>query len=110
MSTEIGIPVMASQALQGLHNMHPLAALSREEIKIVSTLIKKLWPPPTEIHFKVLTLLEPPKDQVLSYLEIEHGSNNTNLRNPAPDRRAWVNYYIRNTVGLCSWARSCIRT
>jgi primary-amine oxidase len=72
--------------------------LSKEEIKIVSGLIRGLWRSATEIHFKVITLQEPPKEQVLSYLEAEHAGGDTSLGSPGLDRRAWVNYYIKNTV------------
>jgi primary-amine oxidase len=95
MSTESSIP---SAAAQGAVTMHPLAALSAEELKIVSGLIKGLYPSTIEINFKVLTLKEPPKEQVLSYLEAEHAGGDALIKHAAPDRRAWVNYYIKNTA------------
>jgi primary-amine oxidase len=76
--------------------MHPLAALSEHEIKSVADLIRDRYPSPIEIHFKVITLQEPPKDQVLSYLEAEHAADGS--VHEGIDRRAWVNYYIKNTV------------
>jgi primary-amine oxidase len=78
--------------------MHPLAALSEHEIKAVAGLTKGLYSPATEIHFKVITLQEPPKDQVLSYLEAEHATGDALVQLKAIDRKAWVNYYIKNTV------------
>jgi primary-amine oxidase len=78
--------------------MHPLAALSEHEIKTVAGLIKGLYPSATEIHFKVITLQEPPKDQVLSYLEAEHAAGDVPFEHEALDRKAWVNYYVKNTV------------
>jgi hypothetical protein len=50
----------------------------------------------THVHFKVVTLQEPPKVEVLKYLEAEHG----NKPLPAISRKAFINYYIRNTVCL----------
>jgi primary-amine oxidase len=76
--------------------MHPLAALSEHEIKSVADLIRDRYPSPIEIHFKVITLQEPPKDQVLSYLEAEHATDGS--VHEGIDRRAWINYYIKNTV------------
>jgi primary-amine oxidase len=65
---------------------HPLAA----------NIIKASWPARTDVHFKVVTLQEPPKVEVLKYLEAEHG----NKPLPAISRKAFINYYIRNTVCL----------
>jgi len=73
---------------------HPLAALGEEEIEKVATLIRKLWAHDTALQFKVLTLQEPPKDEVLIYLDAEHGGRAL----PHLDRKAYVSYYIRNTV------------
>jgi primary-amine oxidase len=73
---------------------HPLAPLSAAEIKSAASTIRASWPAHTDLHFKVVTLQEPPKVEVLKYLEAEHGS--TSL--PAISRKAFINYYIRNTV------------
>ena len=73
---------------------HPLAYLNEHEIRFTATLIQKLWPSSTDIHFKVITLLEPPKDDLLEYFEAEHGKSAL----PTLHRKAWVNYYLRNTV------------
>ncbi|KAH8725539.1 copper amine oxidase [Phaeosphaeriaceae sp. PMI808] len=72
---------------------HPLAPLSATELQSAAASIKKSWPAHTNLHFKVVTLQEPPKVEVLKYLEAEHGR--TPL--PAVSRKAFVNYYIQNT-------------
>jgi len=73
---------------------HPLAALSAAEIAATAQLVKGAWPAQTDIHFKVITLQEPPKAEVVPYLEAEHSGGQT----PTIARKAFVNYYIRNTV------------
>lgn len=80
---------------------HPLAPLTANEITIAAGLVQRLWPNGTDLHYKAVTLEEPPKAQVLPYLEAEHG------RGPLPpiQRKAFVNYYLRNTVCV-----SCILT
>jgi primary-amine oxidase len=73
---------------------HPLAPLSASELQNAAAIIKASWPAHTDLHFKVVTLQEPPKASVLPFLEAEHGG--TSL--PEIPRKAFVNYYIRNTV------------
>jgi len=75
---------------------HPLAALSAAEISATAQLVKGAWPAQTDIHFKVVTLQEPPKAEVVPYLEAEHSGG----QRPTIARKAFVNYYIRNTVSL----------
>ncbi|KAF2759945.1 hypothetical protein EJ05DRAFT_437265 [Pseudovirgaria hyperparasitica] len=72
---------------------HPLAPLAAEEIAAAAHLIKATWPPNTDFCFKVITLDEPAKLRVLPYLEAEHLGERT----PQLDRKAFVNYYLRNT-------------
>jgi len=74
---------------------HPLAPLSASELQSASSIIKASWPEHTDLHFKVVTLQEPPKAQVLKYLEAEHNGGSL----PVISRKAFINYYIRNTVG-----------
>lgn len=74
--------------------MHPLAPLSTSELTSAASILKASWPARTDLHFKVVTLEEPPKSEVLQYLDAEH--NNKPL--PSIPRKAFVNYYIRNTV------------
>ncbi|OMP85109.1 Copper amine oxidase 1 [Diplodia seriata] len=72
---------------------HPLAPLTGDEIKAASAIIQGAWPQGTNLHFKAVTLEEPPKAEVVPYLEAEHsGAPRPNIR-----RKAFVNYYIRNT-------------
>lgn len=73
---------------------HPLAPLSASEITTAASTIKASWPAHTDLHFKVITLQEPPKVEVLRYLEAEHAGKSR----PAISRKAFLNYYIRNTV------------
>jgi primary-amine oxidase len=74
--------------------VHPFAPLSGDEIRIAAGLIKAQWPAQADFHFKVLTLAEPPKAEVLPYLEAEKSGRPL----PRIARKAWINYYIRNTV------------
>jgi primary-amine oxidase len=74
--------------------LHPLAPLSAAELQTAASIIKASWPAHTDLHFKVVTLQEPPKAEVLKYLEAEHG----NKPLPLVSRKAFINYYIRNTV------------
>ncbi|CAN9456973.1 unnamed protein product [Alternaria alternata] len=72
---------------------HPLSALSASELRNAAAIIKASWPAHTDLHFKVVTLQEPPKAEVLKYLEAEHSGKPV----PSISRKAFVNYYIRNT-------------
>lgn len=73
---------------------HPLCPITASEIQQTARLIKGSWPSKTDIHFKGITLEEPAKAQLVPYLEAEHRHNKL----PSIDRRAFVSYYIRNTV------------
>lgn len=73
---------------------HPLAPLSASEITSAAAIIRASWPAHTDLHFKVVTLEEPPKAEVLRYLDAEH----TGRPLPSISRKAFLNYYIRNTV------------
>ncbi|RYO53315.1 hypothetical protein AA0116_g10573 [Alternaria tenuissima] len=72
---------------------HPLSALSASELRNAAAIIKASWLAHTDLHFKVVTLQEPPKAEVLKYLEAEHSGKPV----PSISRKAFVNYYIRNT-------------
>ena len=74
--------------------VHPLCPITASEIKHSVDLIKGCWPPRTNFHFKTITLEEPAKAELVPYLEAEH----TGSRLPRIDRRAFLSYYIRNTV------------
>lgn len=75
---------------------HPLAPLTASELTSAAAIIKASWPAHTDLHFKVVTLEEPPKAEVVRYLDAEHSGK------PLPPirRTAFLNYYIRNTVIL----------
>lgn len=77
---------------------HPLSPLTALEISTSSQLIHRLYPPPTDLHFKAVTLQEPPKAQIVPYLEAEH----VRSKKSPIDRTSFVCYYIRNTVSLKS--------
>lgn len=73
---------------------HPLGPLTADEISHSSALIRAQWPEGTGFIFKVLTLFEPPKAELVPYLEAERAG-----QTPKPiDRKSQVVYYLRNTV------------
>lgn len=73
---------------------HPLAPINAEEIKQAAALIKAQWPAGTDIHFKALTLEEPPKAETVPYLEAAfHGHDLPHI-----ERKVFAAYYLRNTV------------
>ena len=76
---------------------HPLAPLSAQEIQAASSLIYNQWPENTDLQFKVITLNEPAKAEMVPYLEAEFQEQ----RLPSIDRRVMVAYYIRKTVSMC---------
>lgn len=99
MSTEIDIATSTSAPAAQVGKSttaHPLAPLSASELQAAAQIIKASWPAHTSLQFKVVTLEEPPKAEVLSYLDAEH----SNKPLPSISRTAFVNYYIRNTVWL----------
>ena len=79
---------------------HPLSPLTSREIAKASALSKGLYPPHTDLQFKVVALEEPEKAQLVPYLEAEHAGR----RPPSLDRRAFICYYLRHTVRTCSAA------
>ena len=94
MFVEVLTTTMMATTSRVASNGHPFSSLNESEIRDVARLIRNQWPESTEIQFKVLTLLEPPKEEALLYLDAEHGQ----FTLPFIERRAWVNYYIRKTV------------
>lgn len=74
---------------------HPLGPLTGDEISQSTALIRAQWPDATKFVFKIVTLLEPPKAELVPYLEAEKTAGQT----PTPiDRKSQVVYYLRNTV------------
>lgn len=73
---------------------HPLGPLSAHEISQSSALIRGEWPEGTKFQFKILTLLEPPKTELVPYLAAERAGEK-----PKPiERKSQVVYYLRTTV------------
>ena len=75
---------------------HPLCPLTASEISDTAQLINSLWPSNVDLLFKVITLEEPQKKHFVPYLDAEHAGRNL----PRIDRKAFVAYYLRNTVSL----------
>ena len=73
---------------------HPLCPLTASEISTTAELVRSVWPANTDLRFKVITLDEPAKKSMIPYLEAEHGGKPL----PSIPRKAFVSYYIRNTV------------
>jgi len=93
MATEI-IATDAMPRTTKTESAHPLAPLSASELQRAAAIVKASWPAHTDLHFKVVTLQEPPKAEVLPYLEAEHNGQPV----PTISRKAFINYYVRNTV------------
>ena len=79
---------------------HPISPLTSREIVKASALVKGLYPPHTDLQFKVVALEEPAKAHLVPYLEAEHAGR----RPPSLDRRAFICYYLRHTVRISSAA------
>lgn len=73
---------------------HPLSPLTSSEISNVSTLVQSLYPRSTKLQYKSITLQEPEKAHLVPFLDAEHNG----LKKSTIERRAFVAYYIRNTV------------
>ena len=73
---------------------HPLCPLTASEITRTADLVHSVWPSNIDLRFKVITLLEPAKKSFIPYLEAEHSGRSL----PQIPRKAFVAYYIRNTV------------
>ena len=76
------------------HVAHPLCPLTASEISRTADLVHSVWPSDIDLRFKVITLLEPAKKAFIPYLDAEHSGG----RLPHIPRKAFVAYYIRNTV------------
>ncbi|EME42464.1 hypothetical protein DOTSEDRAFT_73331 [Dothistroma septosporum NZE10] len=72
---------------------HPLAPVSSDEIQNAVALVRAQWPQGQDLHFKAITLEEPPKAQVVPYLEAEFSGHDL-----LPiERKVFVTYYLRAT-------------
>lgn len=76
---------------------HPLTPLSSVEIVSAAGIIRSLYPANTSLLFKAVTLQEPEKAATLKYLDAEHAGT---ALPTGIDRKAFIAYYIRNTVSL----------
>lgn len=74
---------------------HPLADLTAAEIRQASSLVRKLHAN-QDLVFKAITLEEPPKQQVLQYLEAHKNGGDF----PEIPRIAFAAYYLKGTVGM----------
>ena len=95
MSTEQVVPT-PSVGVAKRASIHPLSPLTSREIVKSAELIRGIYPQKTNLQFKIVTLQEPEKAQLIPFLESEHRGAQV----PRIDRKAFVNYYIRNTVCL----------
>jgi primary-amine oxidase len=73
--------------------VHPLDPLTPAEITTASALLREAYPVGSPIHFKAVTLNEPPKKQVVAFLEAEHRGSPL----PVVPRSAYVLYVMTNT-------------
>ncbi|KAJ4129005.1 hypothetical protein NW768_007534 [Fusarium equiseti] len=71
---------------------HPLSALSSRETNLARDIVKAVHPGAI-LYFRQSYLFEPPKKEVLKFLELEH-SGNLHTTSPRPDRCAQVFYDI----------------
>ena len=76
------------------YTIHPLAPLTSGEILQSRDLIQSLYSASTALLFKQITLQEPRKEELVPYFDGEHRG----VQAQGIDRRAFINYYIRNTV------------
>ncbi|OIW26880.1 hypothetical protein CONLIGDRAFT_635126 [Coniochaeta ligniaria NRRL 30616] len=75
---------------------HPLGPLTGDEISRSSRLVVQSWPAGTEFRFKSIKLREPPKTELIPYLEAERAGKEL----PTIDRLSDVVYYLKNTDKL----------
>ena len=78
----------------GSPSQHPFTPLTVSEIETAARLVKQLYPETVDLLFKTITLEEPNKDVVVPLLIAEHEGRSYD----SPPRRAFVSYYIHNTV------------
>ena len=71
---------------------HPLSALSSRETNLARDIVKEAHLGST-LYFRQSYLFEPPKKEVLKFLQLEH-SGNLHTTSPRPDRCAQVFYDI----------------
>nr|POF13476.1 copper amine oxidase 1 [Quercus suber] len=74
---------------------HPFAPIDKQEIVAAVSLIKSQWPADTGFQFKSITLEEPAKVEAVPFFEAEFYGHAL----PQIDRRVFVSYYLRRTLG-----------
>ncbi|KAF7190658.1 Copper amine oxidase 1 [Pseudocercospora fuligena] len=74
-------------------NVHPQAPIDAGEIQNTVALVQAQWPQGTDLHFKAITLNEPPKAEMVPYLEADFAGDDL----PHIDRKVFVTYYLRQT-------------
>ncbi|KAH8688403.1 copper amine oxidase [Ilyonectria robusta] len=75
--------------------LHPLDPATADEIQAATDMVKKLFAP-VQLHFKAGGLDEPPKKELVAYLEAEH----KNIPRPDLPRRIFLMWYIKKTPRL----------
>lgn len=71
---------------------HPLASLSLDETKIARDVVLACHPD-TVIDFRIITLFEPAKSELIQFLDLEH-SRTVQANSPRPARLARVHYDV----------------
>lgn len=71
---------------------HPLSALSIEETNLARDIVLKSHPEEI-LYFRQILLLEPPKNEVVPFLELEH-SGKLSPETPRPQRLAMVQHDV----------------
>jgi len=77
--------------------VHPFAPLSGDEMVNAGTLLRKSWPAGTDLQFRVITLREPVKKEMIRFLDAEAKDETVST---LPARKAFCLYYIRRTSQL----------
>lgn len=72
---------------------HPLSALSADEVRRARDVILQLHPAAALVDFRVIYLLEPPKADVVRFLDAEHAGTLTPAT-PRPPRLAQLKYDV----------------
>jgi len=82
---------------------HRLGPVTGEEISRSSRLVAQSWPEGTQFRFKSIKLREPPKSELMPYLEADRAGKEL----PAIERLIDVVYYLKNTVSASSLPYMC---
>lgn len=87
---------MSQSTLTTSHNApshHPLDPLTATEILLVSNLLKSSYPS-KRLHFKIITILEPPKALLRPYLIAERSSSPSTAPTPLPRIASALFYHL----------------